>query len=222
MKTELDSPVEARVRALVTPIVADLGLEIYDLELRGGVLRLTLDTPAATGGNVLLDSLSLASRLVSKEFDAHDPIPSRYTLEVSSPGVERSLRTPAHFQREVGKEVALRLHDVSSDERRVKGTIVSADDDGVTVLVDDTERTIAYAQIDRARTVFEWGPKPKPGSAPKAPKAGKSRASRGAEADPDDEAEQPASELHPERDPELDDPEIDDPEIDPEIDKENP
>jgi ribosome maturation factor RimP len=165
VKTEADTPVLARVRALVTPIVADLGLEIYDLELRGGVLRLTLDTPAGAGGGVTLDLLALGSRLVSKELDAHDPIPSRYTLEVTSPGVERSLRTPAHFQREIGKDVALRLHHVESDQRRVKGRLVAADDDAVTVQVDGEPTTIAYAQIDRARTVFEWGPQPKPGSA---------------------------------------------------------
>jgi ribosome maturation factor RimP len=165
VKTEIDTPVLARVRTLVTPIVTDLGLEIYDLELRGGVLRLTLDTPAGADGGVTLDLLALGSRLVSKELDAHDPIPSRYTLEVTSPGVERSLRTPAHFQREVGKDVALRLHHVESDQRRVKGRIVAADDDGVTVRVDGENTTIAYAQIDRARTVFEWGPQPKPGSA---------------------------------------------------------
>lgn len=165
MKTEVDTPVLARVRTLVTPIVSDLGLEIYDLELRGGVLRLTLDTPAGGESGVTLDRLALGSRLVSKELDAHDPIPSRYTLEVTSPGVERSLRTPAHFQREVGKEVALRLHHVEADQRRISGRIVAAADDAVTVQVDGEPRTIAYDHIDRARTVFEWGPQPKPGSA---------------------------------------------------------
>jgi ribosome maturation factor RimP len=166
MKTEIDTPVLARVRALVEPIVGDLSLDLYDLELRGGTLRLTLDTPAGVEGGVTLDLLALASRLVSKELDAHDPIPSRYTLEVTSPGVERSLRTPAHFQREQGKVVNIRLHDVEADQRRLTGRIVDADDEAVTVDVDGEARTIAYAQIDRARTVFEWGPQPKPGSAP--------------------------------------------------------
>ena len=66
---------------------------------------------------------------MSRELDHHDPIPGRYTLEVTSPGVERALRTPAHFRREVGKVVAIRLSDVGHDERRVTGTLVAADDD---------------------------------------------------------------------------------------------
>jgi ribosome maturation factor RimP len=163
----VDTPTMARVRLLVTPIAADLGLDIYDLEHRGGTVRLTLDTPVGSEGGVTLDQLALATRLVSKELDAHDPIPSRYTLEVTSPGVERSLRIPAHFQREVGKIVAIRLSDVEAADRRVRGTIVSADDHGVTLRVDDGAdgalRTVVYDQIDRARTVFEWGPQPKPG-----------------------------------------------------------
>lgn len=170
--TAADTPTMARVRLLVTPIATDLGLDIYDLEHRGGTVRLTLDTPAGSESGVTLDQLALATRLVSKELDAHDPIPSRYTLEVTSPGVERSLRTPAHFQREVGKTVAIRLQAVEAVDRRVRGTIVSADEHAVTLRVDGgvdgEQRTIVYDQIDRARTVFEWGPQPKPGG-PKRP-----------------------------------------------------
>ena len=164
---DIESPVLARVRELIVPIASDLGLDLYDLEQRGGTLRVTLDTPAGSAGGVSLDILSLASRLVSKELDQHDPIPSRYTLEVTSPGVERTLRRPEHFKREVGKVVAIRLADVEAAERRVRGAIAAADDHGVTLTLGDGERTIAYSQIDRARTVFEWGPQPKPGHAPK-------------------------------------------------------
>jgi ribosome maturation factor RimP len=154
------SPVLDRVRALVAPVASDLGLDIYDLEHRGGILRVTLDTPAGTEAGVTLDDLALASRLISRELDAHDPVPGRYTLEVTSPGVERPLRTPAHFQREIGKVVAVRLSDVTADERRVNGVLVAADDHGATIRVDGpdgpSERRVDYAQIDRARTVFEW------------------------------------------------------------------
>ena len=160
-ETGAESPVLRRVRELIEPIVADLGLDLYDVELRGGLLRVSLDTPAGSDGGVTLDTLALASRLVSRELDHHDPVPGRYTLEVTSPGLERPLRTPAHFRREVGKVVAIRLSDVGHDDRRVTGTLVAADDTGATVRVDapdgPVERTISYPQIDRARTVFEWG-----------------------------------------------------------------
>ena len=93
-ETGPESPVLARVRELVAPIASDLGLEIYDVEQRGGTLRVTLDTPAGSASGVTLDDLALASRLVSRELDHHDPVPGHYTLEVTSPGVERALRTP--------------------------------------------------------------------------------------------------------------------------------
>jgi ribosome maturation factor RimP len=157
---ELTSPVLARVQALVAPVASDLGLDIYDIEQRGGTLRITLDTPGGSPGGVNLDDLSLASRLISRALDEDDPVPGRYTLEVTSPGVERSLRTPAHFRRATGKEVAIRLADVTADERRLTGTIVAAADDAVTVRIagldGDVERRLAYDQIDRARMVFQW------------------------------------------------------------------
>ena len=171
MRTDTESPVLARVRELVAPIASDLGLDLYDVEQRGGTLRVTLDTPAGSPSGVTLDDLALASRLVSRELDHHDPVPGHYTLEVTSPGVERSLRTPAHFRREVGKVVAIRLADVGHAERRLRGVLVAADDTSVTVTVDGpdgpAERTVRYDQIDRAKTVFEWAASPKPGAGTK-------------------------------------------------------
>jgi ribosome maturation factor RimP len=166
-----DSPVLRRVRDLVLPVASDLGLELYDIEQRGGTIRITLDTPPGSPSGVLLDDLALASRLVSRELDHDDPVPGHYTLEVTSPGVERALRTPAHFHREIGKIVSIRLSDVGHDDRRITGTLVAADDTSATVEVDGPEgtvsRTVPFDQIDRAKTVFEWGPAPKPGSGPK-------------------------------------------------------
>lgn len=159
-----------QVRALIDPIVTDLHLDLYDLEFRSGTLRITIDTPPGSPGGVDLDVIALATRLISREFDHHDPVPGHYTLEVTSPGLERTLRTPAHFQREVGKTVALRLRDTGADDRRVQGVLIAADEQAATVRLDscDTERVVRYDVIDRARTVFQWGPAPKPGSKPAA------------------------------------------------------
>ena len=171
-----ESPVLARVRELVAPIASDLGLDVYDIEQRGGTLRVTLDTPAGSESGVTLDTLALASRLVSRELDHHDPVPGHYTLEVSSPGVERTLRTPAHFHREVGKVVAIRLADVGHDDRRISGVLTAADETTATVTVDTPEgpaaRTVRYDQIDRAKTVFEWPAAKPPSSRRAAPKPG--------------------------------------------------
>jgi ribosome maturation factor RimP len=160
-----DSPVLQRVRELVEPITSDLDLDLYDLEQRGGTLRVTIDTPPGSEVGVDMDQLALATRLISREMDHHDPMPGRYTLEVTSPGVERTLRTPAHFQREIGKTIHVRLADANADRRRFEGVLVAADDTAATLRLDDadTDQVIAYADIDRARTVFVWGPQPKPG-----------------------------------------------------------
>jgi ribosome maturation factor RimP len=148
-----------RVRTLVEPVVADLGLELFDVELTGGILRVTVDK----AGGLDLDAISDTSRAISRLLDEHDPVPGRYTLEVTSPGRERRLRTPEHFVRAIGSEVSVKTTAEVDGERRFKGTLVAADDAGVTVRADDVEHRIAHDQIDRARTVFEWGPAPKPG-----------------------------------------------------------
>lgn len=159
-----------RVRELVEPITADLDLDLYDIERRGGTVRITIDTPPGSESGISLDALSLATRLISRELDHEDPISSQYTLEVTSPGLERTLRTPAHFQREVGKDITVRLvgHAVADGEsRRIDGRLVAADDTTATLLTaEGDERVIAVADVDKARTVFEWGPKPKPGKGP--------------------------------------------------------
>ena len=161
-----DNTTVDRVTRLVAPLVADLKLDLYDVELRGGTLRITVDTPPGSTGGVTLDTLALVTRMVSRDLDHDDPMPGHYTLEVTSPGLERSLRTPLHFQREVGKVVAIRLRDTVNGERRIQGPLTAATDADITVDVDGTPRTVHYDQIDRARTVFEWGPAPKPGKAP--------------------------------------------------------
>ena len=144
-----------RVRTLVTPLLDDLGLEIYDIETAGGVVRIMVDKP----GGVDLDAIALATRVISRELDHADPIPGRYTLEVTSPGIERPLRTPDHFRRAVGQVVNLRTQPHADGDRRARGELVAVDDQGIAVrLSDGTERILRFDDIERARTVFEWGP----------------------------------------------------------------
>jgi ribosome maturation factor RimP len=170
VSTQQLSPVIARVSRLVAPIASDLGLEVYDVEQRGGTIRITLDTPPGSSGGVSLDALALATRLLSRELDHEDPVPGKYTLEVTSPGVERTLRTPAHFAREIGKTLNIRLRDVESADRRIEGVLVASDETTATVQVEDpatgmpVEQVVELSRIDRARTVFVWGPSPKPGA----------------------------------------------------------
>jgi ribosome maturation factor RimP len=167
------NPVVDRVSALILPIVTDLGLELYDVEYQGGILRVVVDTPTGGPAGVNMESIALITRLISREFDHSDPVPGHYTLEVTSPGLERSLRVPKHFAREVGKVVAIRLTAAVNGVRRAQGVLLSADENNIVVRLNDksttktteiTEMTIGYDMIDRARTVFEWGPTPKSGA----------------------------------------------------------
>jgi ribosome maturation factor RimP len=155
-----------RVRELVEPIAGDLELDVYDVEQRGATLRVTLDTRPGSPSSVDLEQLALATRLISRELDHTDPVPGHYTLEVTSPGVERNLRTPAHFQREIGKTISVRLANVEAEHRRLEGVLVAADERTATIRTESgepVEHVIDIDSIDRARTVFVWGPQPKPG-----------------------------------------------------------
>lgn len=172
-----EAPMIQRVRDLVAPIATDLELDVYDVEQRGATLRVTLDTRPGSPASVDLEQLALATRLISRELDHADPVPGHYTLEVTSPGVERNLRTPAHFQREIGKTISVRLANVAAENRRLEGVLVAADQRTATISVEaageSIEHVIDIDSIDRARTVFVWGPQPKPGK----PGSGKQLAS---------------------------------------------
>jgi ribosome maturation factor RimP len=152
------------VTALAEPICASADVELVDVELEGGILRITVDKP----GGLPVGALTSVTRQISRLLDEDDPIPGRYTLEVSSPGLERKLKTPAHFQRAVGETVTLRTSTrAEGGTRRFQGVLVAADDDGVTVRpdaprADDPEDglVLRYDQIDKARTVFVWDAEP--------------------------------------------------------------
>lgn len=161
-----------RVRGIVEPIVATLGLELFDVEHQGGTLRITVEdattarvpaaTEPATPRGVSLDRITEATRAISHALDEADPITTRYTLEVSSPGLERSLRTPVHFSRAVGSKISVKTVVGHDGPRRVAGTLVAADAEGIDLALDGGgEARLAYGDIERARTVFEWGPTPR-------------------------------------------------------------
>ena len=165
------------VTSMVEPILSDLGLELYDLDFAGGVLKVTIDTPPGSPAGVDIDQISFVTRLLGRELD-HDEnaVPGRYTLEVSSPGLERTLRTPAHWVREAGKEVSIRLREQLDGRRRIAGVILTANDSAARVREESgVETEVPLALIDKAKTVFVWESNPKPNS-PEALKAKKKNA----------------------------------------------
>ncbi|MEY2967424.1 MAG: ribosome maturation factor RimP [Actinomycetota bacterium] len=174
--SEFGSAVANKVADLVAPMAEALGLQIYDIDYSGGTLKVVLDTPPGQPAGVNLDDLSLVTRQLGRELDHSDPVPGRYTLEVTSPGLERTLRRPEHFAREIGKTVNVRLYAPVNGSRRLQGQLVAATAAVVTVRDADTlvDTEVALADIERARTVFEWGPTEKPGKSTKSTSAKKS------------------------------------------------
>ena len=140
-------------------LLSDLGLDLYDLEMIKGTLHVVVNAP----GGVDLERLTAASRQISEWLDTNDPIAGRYTLDVSTPGLERKLRTPAHFATTLGEVVTLREMRPGQPTRRLEGPVVAVDEASVTL--DDAEHgrvAVRLDAIDRARTVFKWGAEAKP------------------------------------------------------------
>jgi ribosome maturation factor RimP len=148
-----------RVRDLVAPIVAEAGVELYDIEHNGSILRILVDDH----GGVAVGAIQQISRAVSRLLDEVDPVPGHYTLEVSSPGLERPLRTEAHYRSAIGADVKIKLGPQVEGDRRLAGTLRSVDPHGFELEIDGGSRRVAFADVTKARTVFEWGPTPKAG-----------------------------------------------------------
>ncbi len=179
------------VTELLEPVIATLDVELLDVEWNGNSLRVVVDRRWGPGDEVdktdgiTTQQLADVNRLISPILDQHDPVPGRYTLEVSSPGVERKLTRTEHYQRAVGEQVIVKMMP-GIEPRRVKGELVSIDADGSTIEVvgaevdgiDQAEPSVVsleVASIQKARTSFDWGPTPKPGG----PKAGAKKKSAG-------------------------------------------
>lgn len=147
------------VRDLAEAVVSRRSLVLWDVEVTGvpgrRVVRVFVDS--ASGG-VDLETVAEVSEEISRGLDLRDPIEGRYTLEVSSPGLERALRRPDHFAACIGRRVALRTTRVlAGNSHRIEGTLVAADEATVTVDTGAGEVEVPYADIRSARTVFEWG-----------------------------------------------------------------
>lgn len=171
-------PEQDTIAAAIEPVLADMGLELYDIELSTSGRARTLRVLVDREGGVDLDAITEATQRLSPVLDANEKLQGPFTLEVSSPGLERPLRRTDHFRRVVGDTVSVKYRDADGHVHRVQSRLREADDDGITVETDETTERIAYDQITQARTVFEFGPAPKPGKAGKRAKKKKKEAAR--------------------------------------------
>ncbi|HEX6230234.1 MAG TPA: ribosome maturation factor RimP [Actinomycetota bacterium] len=146
------------VEGLIRPVVESAGLEVWDVSYRkeGGrmVLRVMVDEEDGPD----LDTIARVSERLSRRLDLEDFGPRGYALEVSSPGLERPLRTPRHFERSVGRSVKVKTVIPVGGSRTHRGALVSADAEAIVVASAGGELRVPYGDIASARTVFEWGP----------------------------------------------------------------
>lgn len=137
-------------------------LELDDLEIVGSgrkIVRITIDAEEGVG----VDRLARVSRALSRMLDESDPIEDAYTLEVSSPGLERKLRRPRHYEKSLGSDIKVKSNVEIDGLRSHRGVLESMDEEGFVMTVDDGSRRIDFEQVQSARTVFEWKRTPKPG-----------------------------------------------------------
>jgi len=145
-----------KLMALAEPLLTQLGYELVDLEYAPGrahaVLRLFIDRPQGVG----IEDCERVSQEYSALLDVSDPVPMGYTLEVSSPGLDRVLRTPAHFQRFLGERVWVELQVERAGRRRYTGRLAACSDEGIELNVDGAIVTMRYVEIGRARLAPQW------------------------------------------------------------------
>jgi ribosome maturation factor RimP len=161
---------------LINPVVADLGLECLGIEYapsRGNsLLRVYIDVADRP---VTIDDCEAVSRELSAQLDVNDPIVGRYTLEVSSPGIDRPLFTPAQFARFIGETAKIALNLPVDGRKRLQGRIVSVDGEVITIDQDGTPMAVPHDNIQKAKLVPDYAAlglapeKPRPGAPKRKP-----------------------------------------------------
>ncbi len=152
-----DDSIVSQVWELAAPLVADEGLEIFDIEFRreergGWVLRLFLDKQ----GGLNLNDLTHVSRQLGDLLDVHDVLQKSYTLEVSSPGVNRLLKRPEHFTRFLGKKIRVRTREKIEGRKSFLGLLKETTQDGIVVSQEKVEVYIPHGMIEKANYEHDW------------------------------------------------------------------
>ena len=141
--------------SLLEPTIERLGFELSDLEAKlggkGGVVRIFIDHP----DGISLEDCEKVSLAVSALLDVEEPLPGQYSLEVSSPGLDRKLTKVDHFQRFAGETVKVQMRFPIAGRKRFRGTLVSSNDENIVVEVDGESHSLPMATIDTARLVPE-------------------------------------------------------------------
>ncbi|MCW8925452.1 MAG: ribosome maturation factor RimP [Xanthomonadales bacterium] len=145
-----------KLNELLQPLVEDLGYEFVGLEYSPNpkhvVLRIFIDREDGVG----IEDCEMVSREVAALLDVKDPIRSQYNLEISSPGLDRPLFTPAHYAEFAGCEAQVTLFAPQDGRRKFKGRILGADEDGVRIEQDGLKVTLDFGNIAKAKLVPDY------------------------------------------------------------------
>lgn len=147
-----NTPLEHKIINLAKPVIEDLGFALVMLEFKGGVLQILAEDPKT--GNLGLEDCTKITKNLSPLLEVEDPISGAYTLEISSPGIDRPLVKPGDFKKYKGFEAKVELDDSMEGQKRFRGRIVSEEKDFVTLLVDKVEHRLEFAAIKKARLVL--------------------------------------------------------------------
>lgn len=142
---------ESRLSELLAPTVESLGFDLWGLELLSPNRHPTLRLFIEGENGVTVDDCAKVSRHVSSVLDVEDPIQGEYTLEVSSPGIDRLLFKPAQYALYVGEPIEVRLRFPFEGRRKFRGWLMGLEEEDVVVRVDDHDYLLPLKQIDRAR-----------------------------------------------------------------------
>lgn len=153
--------VQERLWDRIDPYVSAEGIELDDIEILGGgrIVRVTVDSEGPIG----VDTIAALSKGIGRLIDDDDPFTSSYTLEVSSPGLERKLSRAVHYEKSIGRIVRVKTFAEVDGEKNHLGVLVRADADGFAIDVERGERKFLYGDVSLARTVFIWEKAPRPG-----------------------------------------------------------
>lgn len=147
------------VEALVRPVVEAAGLELWEVTYRKEGGRMILRIAVDADGGVEVGRLSEISDRVSRRLDIEGFSPrTPYQLEVTSPGLERALRTPRHVERSIGRTAKVKTTVEVAGSRVHEGVIIAADATGFVLSTEGGEVRIDHDAVESARTVFVWGP----------------------------------------------------------------
>ena len=147
--------IESRLEELVDPLVAEAGLRLVSVEVERRGKRLVVKVCLDREGGIDVDTCAAMSEEISRYLDVEDIISEPYHLEVESPGLERVLRKPREYRCFVGREVEIVLRQAFEGKQKMRGRLVNADDQGISVFVDGEELAFPYQALKKTRLYFK-------------------------------------------------------------------